>query len=217
MGWPNIRGLIRLLVIDAEPVVLRGVEVALRPDSRIEMRFARSLAEALALLAAFKADAVVFDPDLNDSVGIATIAALRRACPSARLLAFSAQRPRSDIDGAGVAAGADGWLSKQSDPAELAPLVWGALGAAGHAACGTQDEPGLSAAEWRVARLVAAGLTNAQIAAELHVSVNTVKSHLAHVMSRFGWRRRSELARAWSRVGRWSRNLIGDDPNHPNG
>jgi DNA-binding CsgD family transcriptional regulator len=52
----------------------------------------------------------------------------------------------------------------------------------------------LTAAEERVARLAASGLSNKQIAAELFVSVYTVEKHLTHVYAKVGVRSRSQLA-----------------------
>jgi DNA-binding CsgD family transcriptional regulator len=51
----------------------------------------------------------------------------------------------------------------------------------------------LSSAEGRVVALVTAGRTNAQIAAELYLSIKTVESHLARVYRRFGVKSRTQL------------------------
>ena len=62
-------------------------------------------------------------------------------------------------------------------------------------------DPGLdelTAREAEVARLVARGLTNSEIAAELYVSLGTVKSHLSSISTRLSARNRVEIAaRAW--------------------
>jgi DNA-binding CsgD family transcriptional regulator len=56
---------------------------------------------------------------------------------------------------------------------------------------------GLSAREMEVLALLADGLANKEIAARLHVSPNTVKTHVARVLEKLGARRRTEaLARA---------------------
>ena len=53
--------------------------------------------------------------------------------------------------------------------------------------------PGLTTAEQAVARLVAAGRSNRQTAAELYVSVKTVEFHLGHIFDKLGIRSRQEL------------------------
>jgi DNA-binding NarL/FixJ family response regulator len=53
----------------------------------------------------------------------------------------------------------------------------------------------LSARERALVTLVARGCTNAQIAAQLHVSVRTVSSHLDRIRDKTGCRRRADLTR----------------------
>jgi len=62
----------------------------------------------------------------------------------------------------------------------------------------TPDGPGLgglSARERELVTLVAQGRTNAQIAAELYISVHTVRSHLDRIRDKTGARRRADLTR----------------------
>jgi DNA-binding CsgD family transcriptional regulator len=51
----------------------------------------------------------------------------------------------------------------------------------------------LSAREFEVARLVAAGLSNPAIAAELFVSLSTVKTHLTHILQKLGLDSRAQI------------------------
>ena len=53
----------------------------------------------------------------------------------------------------------------------------------------------LSARERELVALVAQGHTNAQIAAELYISVRTVSSHLDRIRDKTGCRRRADLTR----------------------
>jgi DNA-binding CsgD family transcriptional regulator len=57
---------------------------------------------------------------------------------------------------------------------------------------------GLSARELEVVRLVAEGLANKAIAAQLHLSVRTVESHVRHVLTKAGLNNRTQLA-TWTR------------------
>jgi two-component system response regulator DevR len=72
-----------------------------------------------------------------------------------------------------------------------------------HARSGSsQGDPldGLTDRQRKVAELVAQGLTNAEIAEELHLSANTVRNYLARVMTRLGTRNRTEVALAVARL-----------------
>jgi DNA-binding CsgD family transcriptional regulator len=60
---------------------------------------------------------------------------------------------------------------------------------------GRTRQEGLTAAERRVAALVADGRTNREVAAELFLTERTVASHLTHVYAKLGVRSRTELAR----------------------
>ena len=55
----------------------------------------------------------------------------------------------------------------------------------------------LSSREFEVARLVARGMTNAEIAGELFVSPKTVSAHVEHILAKLGVGRRAEIA-AWT-------------------
>ncbi len=60
---------------------------------------------------------------------------------------------------------------------------------------GRARENGLTAAERRVATLVAAGRTNKEVAAALYLAERTVAGHLTHIYAKLGVRSRTELAR----------------------
>jgi DNA-binding CsgD family transcriptional regulator len=62
---------------------------------------------------------------------------------------------------------------------------------------GRTREQGLTAAEQRVAALVAEGRTNREVAAALFLGQKTVETHLSHVYAKLGIRSRAELARVY--------------------
>ena len=61
---------------------------------------------------------------------------------------------------------------------------------------GTVEEPWrpLTAREWEVARLIAEGLTNAEIAGELTIAPKTASAHVEHILAKLGVARRTEIA-----------------------
>jgi DNA-binding NarL/FixJ family response regulator len=113
--------------------------------------------------------------------------------------------------------GAAGFLLKDSGPALLIEAVRAAV--SGDALISpsitvrllehlsppapTGDDGGLSPRELDVVKLAARGLTNAEIATQLFISVGTVKTHLGSVQTKLGARNRVEIA-AWA----WERRLV---------
>jgi DNA-binding NarL/FixJ family response regulator len=114
--------------------------------------------------------------------------------------------------------GAAGFLLKDSGPALLVEAVRAAV--SGDALISPSitvrllehlsppapagDDGGLSPRELDVVKLAARGLTNAEIATRLFISVGTVKTHLGSVQTKLGARNRVEIA-AWA----WERRLVG--------
>ncbi len=94
-----------------------------------------------------------------------------------------ARRPRGDPSGARGLRAARGGRLRAKARDEL-----GSIG-------GRKREEGLTAAERRVAALVAEGRTNREVAAALFLGERTVASHLTHIYAKLGIRSRTELAR----------------------
>ena len=121
------------------------------------------------------------------------------------------------VDGA-LAAGASGFLLKDSGPALLVAAVRAAVSGdalispevtvdllrrSRSARVADSDAAarvaGLTERELDLARLVARGLTNAEVAAALVISLSTVKTHLTNIQQRLGVRNRVEIAATlWS-------------------
>ncbi|MFC4135827.1 response regulator [Hamadaea flava] len=130
-----------------------------------------------------------------------------------RLLAVSARPPKiivittfenDDYVYAALRAGASGFLLKRSRPAEVLEAIRVAAAGeslvfpaalramiAGHA----RPKPlpaQLTEREAEILRLIASGLSNAEIAARLVVSVETVKTHVANLLAKLGARDRTQ-------------------------
>ena len=82
-------------------------------------------------------------------------------------------------------------VSRSSPAATWAARARDELGRIG----GRTREEGLTAAERRVAVLVAQGQTNREVAAALFLGERTVATHLTHIYAKLGIRSRTELAR----------------------
>jgi DNA-binding NarL/FixJ family response regulator len=61
---------------------------------------------------------------------------------------------------------------------------------------GSLDEPWrpLTSREFEVARLIAQGMTNGEIAAELSIASKTASAHVEHILAKLGVTRRAEIA-----------------------
>jgi non-specific serine/threonine protein kinase len=65
---------------------------------------------------------------------------------------------------------------------------------------------GLTPRELEITALVAHGLTNRQIAGQLYISVRTVEAHVDHILTKLGFRTRTQLASWAHEEGLWSPN-----------
>jgi DNA-binding NarL/FixJ family response regulator len=97
-----------------------------------------------------------------------------------------------------IAAGAHGYLTKEAEAEEVAKAIatvadgrpYFSATVAGYL---LREPIRLTDREKQVLRLLAAGETDAQIAAELVVSLRTVNGHLERIRNKTGFRRRAEL------------------------
>ena len=121
--------------------------------------------------------------------------AVRAGAGGAGLRAGAA--PRRPTPGRGhAAAGRPGSVRGRCGPPRSWSAASGSCAAAGSRPAKRSDfDPGkLTAQEQAVARLVAVGMSNRQVAAELFVSIKTVQFHLTHIYAKLGIGSRAELA-----------------------
>jgi two-component system, NarL family, nitrate/nitrite response regulator NarL len=150
-------------------------------------------------------DLVLVDLHMPVPGGIRAIAAIRRTTPNARIVAMSGDDdPAPAVEA--LRAGAEGFLSKGTEPADLLhPLVaildgWAVLPAELLAALlaparSIRAAPvALDDAERQLLRLIGAGATTTDIALELHVSERTVKRLTATLLRKLRVTSRTEAA-----------------------
>jgi two-component system response regulator NreC len=215
---------ITVALCDDHAIVRSGLRRILdaEPDM-VVIGEAGAVAEAVELAHRATPDVFVMDVGLPDGSGIAAVATIRAVSAATRVLILTVHDDVAYLRRA-FAAGAAGYLVKDAADVELVQAirqlaagrqyVHPMLGAALLA-----DEsptrlhgPGgeLSEREEEVLRSVALGLTNAEIAAQLFVSVRTVESHRAHIHQKLGVQNRADLVRLARRRG------LLDDEDHSN-
>ncbi|HEX6919216.1 MAG TPA: response regulator transcription factor [Actinomycetes bacterium] len=195
----------RLMVVDGHLAFGEALATRLRFEEDLDVIAAvQSAAQARRALAGREVDIILIDDDLPDEQGIALTAELHPLHPGTRIVILGEGENAQHIADA-VRAGASGWVTKDSSMDHLLALLrgvargetWispgvltGVLGALVH------DEEVSHEGEAVLARLtqrerevllcMAEGLDRGQIAARLHLSPNTVRTHTQKVLSKLG-------------------------------
>lgn len=182
--------MIRVVVVDDHPVVRDGLQGQLASGADIAVvGEGASVAEGIAVLAATACDVLLADLRLPDGPPGALVRAARVEHPDLVIVVLSTYATVSDVRTA-LDAGADGYLIKDTGRLELVEAVRAAR--RGHWLLGRSvpdldDGPRIpSPRELQVLEMVAAGLTNRQIASRLRLGESTVKTHLQHVCTKLG-------------------------------
>lgn len=185
---------IRIVVIDDHPVVRDGVAAQLQHHGDMTVvGYAATAAEGLRVCAVERPDVVLLDLRLPDAPAAEVVVDLRRTSPDSRVLVFTAFPEHASVAST-LAAGACGLLVKDANGTTVRDAVRSVVRSGTYQV--THTAPSVSpvtAREYDVLRLVAAGHTNLEIGAELNLSVNTVKSYLREVMRKLGARNRAQV------------------------
>jgi PAS domain S-box-containing protein len=193
---------IRCLVVDDHPAIRAGLRALFRGDAELGVvGEAAGAAAAVDLVARRRPDIVVMDVELGEGAnGLEATREILVAHPDVAVVLYTGHGTARALADA-LACGARGYILKDA-PAEdvvravktvarggtyLDPTLVGAL------IPGVDEAaPRLSARETDVLRLMARGRSNAQIAQELFVSAQTVKTHVRNVLGKLGAETRAE-------------------------
>jgi len=195
---------IHILVADDHPSLRLGLRVLLDQAPDIEVvGEAGSGEEALAKIEALQPDVAMLDCLLPDMPGTEVAAEVRRHGWPVQVLALSAYADEVYVRGM-LAAGARGYLLKEEAPGVIAAAVRGVMRGETHfspsvtakiAAWARGELPGgLTERELEVLQWVAGGLSNKEIAHELHVTERTAVFHVSNILQKLGLVSRVEAA-----------------------
>jgi len=184
---------IRILAVDDHPVVRNGIAglVADQPDM-VLVGDASNGREAIQQFRTHKPDVTLMDLQMPELSGLDAISTIRDEFPQARIIVLTTYTGDVQIVRA-LKAGAQGYLLKNLLYKELLDAIRkvhagkkivSAELSAELAAHATDDL--LTPAEVCVLRLIADGNANKQIAAELSISEETVKSRVKNILSKLG-------------------------------
>lgn len=203
--------MIRVLVVDDQELVRAGFTLILQKAGMVVVGEASDGLEAVAVAHETRPDVVLMDVRMPRLDGIESTRRLLASVPSARVLALTT----FDLDEyvyAAVQAGASGFLLKDVSPedlahavrvvargeAMLAPLLTRRLLHRFASAPLPEARPSglqsLTEREVAIARLIARGMSNADISLELFLSEATVKTYVSRLLAKLGLRDRVQLA-----------------------
>lgn len=199
----------RIVLADDHAVVRAGLKTLLSAHPRCVVVGEAATIEALtAAVAALRPDLVVLDLAFGTRNALDVLPDLLATDPAPRVIVLTMHDDVA-FSREAFARGAHGYLTKEAAADELTRAVetvmaggtWlhPTLGAELARAAATADP--LTPREREVLALLARGLTNAEIAEQLHVGLRTVEAHRAALRRRLGALRRADLVDAARRLG----------------
>jgi DNA-binding NarL/FixJ family response regulator len=201
----------RILIVEDHQLVAEGLTMLLAEHPDLEVvGSAATVAGTGRAAATVAVDVAVVDYWLPDGTGVEAIGALRAHQPDAVAVFLSAD-DSDEVMFAALEAGASGYLVKTAGGADVAEAVrraaegeilvparqLAALLARRRTQAQRQAERSqklerLTPREREILGLLAEGMDNREVAARLHVSYSTVRSHVRHVLGKLGARSKLE-------------------------
>jgi DNA-binding NarL/FixJ family response regulator len=192
---------IRLLVADDDGLTRAGIRVALEGSQFTIVGEAETGPKVVPAVGRTKAEIVLLDAEIAGFDGLRCLERLATCYPGVAVVMLATEATPAQLQAA-FAAGARGWVIKTIEPEDLGPAIAHALTATVLLPYGPEvDEHaaarivGLSNRELDSLRLVGLGYSNKEIAAELWITVQTVKFHLSNVYRKLGLPNRTAAAR----------------------
>lgn len=190
-----------VLIVDDHPLMRRGLKQLLELSNEFTViNEASNGNEAITLASKLLPDLILLDLNMKGLSGLDTLKALRDEGIASRIIIITVSDNRNDVY-ALIDAGADGYLLKDSEPEELLRQI--RLAVQGKsvfsdivieylASRSDLIDPfaELTERELDVLQEVARGMSNKQIASQLHISEETVKVHIRNLLRKLNVRSR---------------------------
>lgn len=201
-----MNGTLRIVIVDDEPLVRAGLRAILEAEPDLEVvGEADDGGDVRGVVDGTRPDVVLMDVRMPRVDGIAATRALLGREPAPRVLVVTTFENDDHVLDA-LRAGAHGFLLKRARPEEVVQAVRtvargdsllfpDAVRRLATARPPSGDElrsARLTEREGEVLRLMATGRSNAEIAAELYLGVETVRTHVGNVLGKLGVRDRTQ-------------------------
>jgi len=194
-------GTIRILAVDDHPVFRQGIAGLIEGQADMTLvGEASNGREAIHQFRAQRPDVTLMDLQMPDMNGLDAIIAIRNEFPHARIVVLTTYTGDIQVLRA-LKAGAQGYLLKNLLHKELLETIRAVHAGkkalspeASHEIASHATDDALTPPEVAVLRLIAAGNANKQIADQLSVSEETVKSRVKNILSKLGANDRTHAA-----------------------
>ncbi|RJP48463.1 MAG: DNA-binding response regulator [Anaerolineaceae bacterium] len=195
-----------MFVVDDHILFRRGLIGLLSDMGEFEVvGDAGSGEEALRTAPKARPDIILLDVNMPGMSGVETLRALREAGHKMNALMLTVSQAEDDLVGA-IMAGASGYLLKNAEPdmlrgtlldvaegkSVLSPEITAQVFNVMRRAQTGRSRDLVSGRELEVLRCLARGLTTSQIASQLYISENTVKTHIRHLLEKLEVNNRAE-------------------------
>lgn len=206
---------LRILLADDHPIVRAGTRQILAENFEAKFTEVQTAGAALTACQQQKFDLILLDLNLPDRSGLDLLGDLKLCCREVPMLMLSMHEEEQFARRA-LKAGAAGYLEKSSAESELTKAVEKVLSggvyvsaklAESLAASLSQDRDGahphesLSTREFEVFRMILAGKSGKEIAAQLSLSFKTVSTYRTRILEKLGVSSTSGLVRYAAREG----------------
>ena len=202
---------VRVVIVDDHRVLAELLSSAWATNDEVTVvGTVGTAAEGVRAVTSLRPDVVILDYDLPDSDGVSAILAVKAACPATRVLMLTSYTDTVLLAEA-MDAGCSGYITKRNGAAEILGAVLAVAADESPVSpdmvrsLELRDQAGLGSdlteRELEVLRIAARGLSNKEIAAELFLSVNTVRNHMQHVLNKLGAHSKLEATAIAVRAG----------------
>jgi DNA-binding NarL/FixJ family response regulator len=183
---------ITCLIVDDHEVVREGLRLSLSRAQHVRVVGEASDGEAAIELAERRRpDVVIMDVRMPGMDGLEATKALLERVPDASVLIFTAYSERSLLS-RGLESGAKGYVLKEAPHETLVRAIEKVASGDGYVdpalmpsfLTGRDKDDMLTARERQILQLLADGMSNADVAAKLFISQETVKSHVRHILAK---------------------------------
>ena len=215
----NPRAQLRAIVADDDPFARRVIKEALQAGGVIVIAEARNGRQAVELALYYRPDVVVMDVVMPELDGIVATRRIVKELPEQIVIILTGADDEDEIGLQALRAGAAGFLSKDLDVAALPRALESARSGEavisrrmtmrlieqirrtpeGVAGMRPVRSP-LTPREWEVIDLLRAGRTTEEIAGDLVLSTETIRSHVKNLMRKLDVRSREEAVAAADRM-----------------